>query len=374
MRIGIDARLIHYSQAGITQYTTHLVKALAKIDSEDQFFLLQSRKEPDPLVNHPNFRRKGLWTPSHHRLEHYILGLEVLGMQLDVLHSPDFIPPKRWFGSDFRSVITVHDLAFLLYPNFLTPQAARYYGQIDHAVRRADHIIAVSQSTKEDLIRLLGVPDRKITVIHEAANPIYRPINRDEAWKKAKEHYPNLPEQFFLFVGTLEPRKNIPALLRAYSLMRQNYKTDHVKLVLAGRPGWLFDKIFQLVQDLDLESHTFFLGRVPTEVLLYLYNSALALVHPAHYEGFGLPALEAMACGTPVITTRVSSLPEVVGDAALLVSPEDEEELAVQMWRILSDGDLRDKLRAKGLNRAASFSWEKTARETLEVYRHAAKA
>ncbi len=373
MRIGIDARLIHYSQAGIAQYTTHLVKALARIDPEDQFFLLQSRKEPEPLVNHPNFRRKGLWTPSHHRLEQYILGLEVTRMQLDVLHSPDFIPPVRWPGANFRSVITVHDLAFLLYPNFLTPQAARYYGQIDRAVRRADHIIAVSQSTKEDLIRLLGAPERKITVIYEAANPIYRPVDREEAWNKAKEHYPNLPEQFFLFVGTLEPRKNIPALLKAYKLLQDDYKTDQTKLVLAGRQGWLFDEIFRLVQDLHLEPHTVFLGRVPTDVLLYLYNSAIALVHPAHYEGFGLPALEAMACGTPVITTNVSSLPEVVGDAAILVSPEDVEEMAVQMWRLLSDEELRKKLGAKGLSRAASFSWDKAARETLEIYRRVVK-
>ena len=168
-----------------------------------------------------------MWTPSHHRLEQYILGLEVLGLQLDVLHSPDFIPPVRWPGANFRSVITVHDLAFLLYPNFLTPQAARYYGQIDRAVRRADRIIAVSQSTKDDLTRLLGVQEKKITVIYEAANPIYRPMEREEAWGEAKKQYPNLPEQFFLFVGTLEPRKNIPALLRAYKLLQDDYKADH---------------------------------------------------------------------------------------------------------------------------------------------------
>ncbi len=369
MRIGIDARLVHYSQAGIAQYTTHLVRALARINSEDQFLLLQSRKEPEPLVDQPNFRRKGLWTPSHHRLEQYILGVELIRMQLDVLHSPDFIPPVHWPGTNFRSVITVHDLAFLLYPNFLTPQAARHYGQIDRAVRRADHIIAVSQSTKDDLIRLLGVPERKVTVIYEASNPIYRPVDRAEAWSKVKELYPNLPEHFFLFVGTLEPRKNIPTLLKAYRLLQQDYKVDHAKLVLAGRPGWLFDDIFRMVQDLELEQHTVFLGRVPTEALLYLYNSAIALVHPAYYEGFGLPALEAMACGTPVITTNVSSLPEVVGDAALLVSPEDAEDLAVQMWRVLSDERLRDRLRTKGLGRAASFSWDRAARETLNIYR-----
>jgi len=372
MRIGIDARLIHYSQAGIAQYTTHLVKALAKIDRSNQYYLLQSRKETTPLVDAHNFARRGIWTPSHHSLEHYILGLEVANLRLDVLHSPDFIPPKRNPLAKFKTVITVHDLAFLIYPHFLTKKAARYYGQIDRAVRRANHIIAVSESTKADLGRFLGVSDSKVTVIYEAANPVYKPMPKEEAWKKANKLYPNLPRDFLLFVGTLEPRKNIPTLLDAYKIMRDSYKQDPVKLVLAGSPGWLFDGIFQKVQDLGLEGEVLFLGRVPTSALVALYNAALALVHPAHYEGFGLPTLEAMACGTPVVTTNVSSLPEVVGDAALLVSPDDAEEMAVAMWRVISDERLRKTLSQKGLNRAKAFSWEKAAQETLEVYRKAA--
>ncbi len=374
MRIGIDARLIHYSQAGIAQYTTHLVKSLAKIDSTNQYYLLQSRKETKPIVEARNFIRRGVWTPSHHSFEHYILGLEVANMGLDVLHSPDFIPPKRNPLARFKTVITVHDLAFLIYPHFLTKKAARYYGQIDRAVRRADHIIAVSKSTKEDIGRFLGVRDSKVTVIYEAANPVYKPMPKEEAWKKAHKLYPNLSRDFLLFVGTLEPRKNIPTLLEAYKILQDRYKLNEIKLVLAGSPGWLFDEIFQKVQDLNLEKDVLFLGRVPTSALVALYNAALALVHPAHYEGFGLPTLEAMACGTPVVTTNVSSLPEVVGDAAILVSPDDAEEMAVAMWRVISDEGLRDTLSKKGLNRAKAFSWEKAAKETLEVYRKVAGA
>jgi glycosyltransferase involved in cell wall biosynthesis len=176
-----------------------------------------------------------------------------------------------------------------------------------------------------------------------------------------------LQGDFLLFVSTIEPRKNVPTLLRAFRRLMDAYHPN-VQLVLAGEKGWLYDEVFQLVRDLKLVDKVVFLGRVSTEELLWLYNVAQALVSPSIYEGFGLPPLEAMACGTPVIVSNVSSLPEVVADAGILVDPYDAEELSVAMWRLLSDAELRASLIEKGYKRAGFFSWDKAAQETLKLY------
>ena len=368
MRIGIDARLVYYSHAGIGQYILRLVEALGRIDtSGDQFVLLQSRKDHTPLDHDRQFSRVSLWTPSHHRLEQVLMRFEISRLHLDLLHSPDFIPP---FWRNCRSVITVHDLAFLLYPHFLTNEAARYYGQIDQAVRNCDHIIAVSESTKRDIIRLTGAPEHKITVVYEAAHPIYRPLQDVQLCQRVKDKF-DICGDFILFVSTIEPRKNVPTLLMAYKQLLDNYRAP-VTLALGGEKGWLFDEVFALVEKLGLQERVRVLGHVSPEDLLGLYNAAKLLVHPAFYEGFGLPPLEAMACGTPVIVSNTSSLPEVVGDAALLVDPTDADGLAVAIWRVLSDNGLRKQMVHKGLQRARLFSWEKAAQETLAIYRRLA--
>ncbi len=363
MRIGIDARMTHYRRAGISQYTLQLIEGLARCDTDDEFVILQSRKSKEPILERPNFVTRRLYTPSHHRLEQVFLPLEITHLRMDVLHSTDFIPP---FRRNCRSVITVHDLVFLMYPDLLTKESARYYGQIDQAVRHTDAIIAVSQATKMDVIRLLGVPEKKITVIYEAASPIFRPLNREEVAERVRERF-GLDSDFLLFVSTIEPRKNVPNLLRAFRLLLDNYHPK-AKLVLAGEKGWLFQDVFELADKLNLREDALFLGRVSTEELLWLYNGARALVAPSLYEGFGLPPLEAMACGTPVITSNLSALPEVVGDAGVLVDPKDVDALAVAMWRILSDEPLRASLISKGFKRAAVFSWEKAAQETWALY------
>lgn len=363
MRVGIDARLVYYSQAGIGQYILHLVDGLAAVDHENEYVLLQSRKDNTTILEKPNFRRVSLWTPSHHRLERHSLNVELMRLGLDVLHSPDFIPPHR---PSCKSVITVHDLAFLLYPHFLTRESARYYGHIDQAVRWTDHIISVSESTKRDTIQHLGVAEDKITVVHEAANPIFRPVDREEATEQVRNRH-GVDGPYILFVSTIEPRKNVPSLVRALWQIQECYKED-VRLVLAGGRGWLFEDAFAMVEELKLDGRVHFLGRVSSEDLLYLYNAAQMLAHPAFYEGFGLPPLEAMACGLPVIVSNVASLPEVVGDAALLVDPHDVDELTFAMWRVLNDPDLCQEMREKGLKQAGCFSWERAARETAAIY------
>ncbi len=364
MRIGIDARLVHYTQAGIGQYTLNLIRGLADLDAENEYAILQSRKDKLPLIQRPNFRRHPLWTPSHHRLEQMVLPFEIQGLNLDLLHSPDFIPPLR---RNCLSVITVHDLSFLLFPGFMTRESANYYGQIDVAVRNTDHIIAASQSTADDIMRLLGTPESKITVIYQAIDPIFRPISEREPLAAVRDRY-GIPEEFVLSVGTVEPRKNLPTLFEAFRLVLDRYKSQ-AKLVVVGPLGWLVDDSLAAVERLCLQDDVLFVKHVPTADLLHLYNAARALVMPSFYEGFGRPALEAMACGTPVIASNVSSLPEVVGDAGILVSPQEPEDIAVAICRVLNDAQLREEMRAKGLSRAACFSWEKAAQQTLDVYR-----
>ncbi len=364
MRIGIDARLGSYIQSGITQYTHNLIRALAGLDQENKYVILKRYKDTTVITEQKNFRSARLYTPSHHHLEPYLLSVELLPIGLDVVHWTDFIPP---FFSRCPSIITVHDLAFLLYPHFLTHESARYYGLIDRAVRHATHIIAVSEATKNDIIRLTGTSAKKITVIYEAAQSIYAPIEDTGLLAEMRARH-GLPDRFILFVGTIEPRKNLPTLIRAFDLLKKNYRPD-VGLVIVGKEGWLFDEVYRLVEELGLEGQICFAGRVPTKDLPALYSAAEMLVLPSFYEGFGLPPLEAMACGTPVIVSNTSAMPEVVQDAALRVTPEDVEGFTVAMWRLLSEPDLRQDMVVKGKKRAAFFSWERAASETLDVYR-----
>ncbi len=367
MRVGIDARLVYYHQAGTARYCLQLMRALAGINQEDQFVILQSRRDSRQLVSQANFQTRRIWTPSHHRLEQHLLSLELRFTPLDVLHSPDFIPP---FRRHCRSIITIHDLAFLLYPQFLTKASARYYGQIDQAVRNTDHIIAVSESTRRDIVRLLGVPEQMITVVHEAPRQLFHRLPEVDPAPRLQKRF-GLERDFILFVGTVEPRKNIPTLLSAFQQLLDHYHPE-VDLALAGAPGWLTDEVYALVNRLGLTGSVRFLGRVSDEELIWLYSGARMLVLPSLYEGFGLPPLEAMACDCPVIVSNVSSLPEVVGDAGLLFDPLDTDALTVAMWRMLSDDDLRQEMVVKGRKRAACFSWERAARETLDLYRRVA--
>ncbi len=367
MQIGVDARLMYHQPAGISRYTWHLLHALAKLNQRDTFTIFQHRKHRPPLIAQPNFRRATLFAPVHTRLEQFMLPLELLLHPLDLLHSPDFIPPLH---AAVPTVITVHDLAFLHWPHFLTKDSAAYYGQIDRAVRRARHIIVPSESTRQDLIAQLGVPHNKVSVIYEAADARFVPLPQEATRQEVCRKF-GLPPTYVLFVGTIEPRKNVNGLLHAFRYLLDKYGLRDVGLAIAGGKGWLYEETLATIETLHLQKQTFLLGRVSDEDLHKLYVGARCHVHAAHYEGFGLPPLEAMACGTPTIVSNVSSLPEVVGDAALLVHPKNWEEIAVALHRLLTDDDLHAELRAKGLQRARCFSWEIAARKTLEVYRQA---
>ncbi len=365
-RIGIDARLLYYQRGGIAQYTRHLIRELAQLDhAGDQYVILQSRKDslPETLPNARCIRYASLWTPPHNRFEQWTLPLELARLGLDLLHSPDFIPP---FRGAFRRVITVHDLNFLLYPQFLTAQSRRYYnGQIRRAVAAGNHILADSHATRHDLVRLLGAPPEKITVVWLAANPLYRRLSSDETQAALAQY--QLAPSYVLFTGTFEPRKNLPGLLAAYRALRESWR-DAPPLVLAGRRGWLYDEIFAHIETLNVSAWVRFIENPDDETLRALYNGAGVFVLPSFYEGFGLPVLEAMACGAPVIIANRASLPEIAGQAALLIEPEDTSALSGAIFRVLTDPILRAQMARAGLAQAMRFSWEKTAQETSAIY------
>ena len=366
MHIGIDGRLPYYRMGGISQYVLQLLPALAALDSENRYTVFHSRKDGRsyrPAA--PNFRRRVLWTPCHHRWERWALAAELLRHRLDVFHSPDFIPPQR--GAK-RRIITVHDLNFIYFPQFLTDESRRYYsGQIEWAVQAADHIAADSHATRSDLIERLQAPPEKVTTIHLAANPVYGAYYPAATVDETLARY-NLPRGFILFVGTLEPRKNVPTLIRAYHSLRQEALVD-APLVLAGGKGWMYDEIFATIEALALRDHVRHLSGVGDEQLAHLYTAAGVLATPSYYEGFGLPALEAMHCGCPVIASNRGSLPEIVGPAGVLLDdPDDVPAWAHAIGRVLADSNLRVQMIARGYAQARQFSWERTAAATLDLY------
>ncbi len=364
MKIALDARLVYYRRySGIGQYIVHLAEQLPGFDTGNHYTIIRSRKDHD-VPHHPAARLQAAWTPSHHRLEQIAFPLELLHLKIDLLHSPDFIPP---FAGRFKRVITVHDLNFLHYPQFLTGQSRRYYNaRIERAVQIADHILADSHATRLDLIKLLNVPEEKITVVWLAPNArAYRLLNPAEI--AAARGRLRLPERFILFAGTLEPRKNVAGLLRAYRLLLDHdpYSPD---LILAGSRGWLFEETRALIDELRLSDHVRWIDSPPDGDLAALYGAATVFVLPSHYEGFGLTVLEAMACGAPCIISDRGSLPEIAGGAAKEIDPDDVLELAEAMAGVLNDVQLQQRLRQQGLERAAEFSWGRCARETLKVY------
>ncbi len=363
MRIGIDLRLNYYRPGGTVEYARQLLGELASLDSASNYFVVQHVRDRESLLPAPNFARANTFTPSHHRLERWLLGAELRRFRLDIMHYPDSIPAQ---GSARRCVIAVHDLHYLHFPQFMTESSRRYYaGQIRWAMSRADHILVPSQATRRDLVTLLDAPEDRITVHLLGVNARFRPAPPAEIAACRARH--NLPSSYVLFVGTYEPRKNIPALLRAYALLRQTLP-DLPPLVLAGRRGWLFEDTFRLAHDLGLDDCLLWRENFPAEDLPALYSGAIALALPSFYEGFGLTALEAMACGTPPIVSDRSSLPEVVGEAGLLVNPDDPESLADALRRLLEDTALREHLRLTGLERARQFTWRRTAEIVRSVY------
>jgi glycosyltransferase involved in cell wall biosynthesis len=266
------------------------------------------------------------------------------------------------------NVVTIYDLTALLFPEHHTPgtrelQARKW----QFAREKADVVIAISEATKRDIVAHLGISASRIHVVCGGVGPAFRPIESRQVLEQALAPLRLAPGEYILSVGTIEPRKNLVRLVEAYHRVRD--LTPAPKLVLAGARGWKFESVFERVKTLGLKDEVVFLGQVPADILPALYNGAVAFAYPSLYEGFGLPPLEAMACGVPVIASDASSLPEVVGDAGLLVDPNDTDALADALATLLNEDEKRAELSARGPTRARAFSWEQTAFKTLEVYR-----
>jgi glycosyltransferase involved in cell wall biosynthesis len=361
-QFGIDARLIYYRVGGISTYIRRLIVELERLVTDERFTVFHSRKMRDSIVK--RFARADVWTPSHHRFERLALSVELTRFRLDVLHSPDFIPP---FRGARRHVITVHDLTFLHYPQYVTADARRYYNdQIQGAVQHADHILTDSSASKDDLVSMLAVHPDKITVHRLGVDEQFHPL-ADEHLDSYRRQL-DLQPGYLLFVGTFEPRKNIGGLLEAYQLLTARLP-NAPPLVVAGTRGWLFDETMNKIEHLGLNNRVLWREAIPQSAMPALYNMARALVLPSFYEGFGLPALEAMACGTPPIVSQRSSLPEVVGHVGLLIDPDDPTTIAAALERAITDDNWHTAQRGAGLARAASFTWSETAKVALDVYK-----
>jgi glycosyltransferase involved in cell wall biosynthesis len=378
VHIAIDYTPAVRQRAGIGRYTRDLVAALAEIDRDNRYTLfcagdaplgtLRSSWPQNFTVRVSNVPARWL-TASWYKLR-LPVPVERFAGDCDIFHSPDFtLPPLR----AARGVVTIHDLSFLRLPQFADPGLAGHLSRATPAaVSRAARVLADSENTANDLGELLGVPQQKISVVTPGVGPRFRPVRDSVRLNEVRARY-NLPEWFILFVGTIEPRKNLARLISAFGALRRQTGLPHA-LVIAGGPGWLNQGIYEQVGKEGLTEHVCFPGFVADEDLPGLYTLADLFAFPSLYEGFGIPPLEAMACGTPVVASNRSSIPEVVGSAALLVDPEDVDGMADAMARVLGNASLRARLSDLGRAQAARFTWRAAAEKLLQAYALAATA
>lgn len=373
MHIGIDYTAAVLQGAGIGRYTRGLVDALLPLfEPEDRLTLLHPRErvaatrlEWPPAVDHrrlplPDRYQTILW----HRLR-LPLSVEVLTGPLDIFHAPNFLlPPVR----RACTLVTIHDLAFLVRPQFAFPDLQRFLTQaVPRSLARADHILADSEASRQDAIRLFGLAPERITVVGAGVEKRFRRLEKASLYEIHKKY--SLPESpFVLCVSTLEPRKNLDGLVRAFAAARKRAELDH-HLVIAGGKGWLYESIFSEVKRLQAGDFVHFLGFVDDTDLPALYNLSELFAFPSHYEGFGLPVLEALACGRPVLCTDTSSLPEITGDAARLIPTGDEAALTEALAELLTDEAALAELARRGPVQAAPWTWEAAARRLNTVYR-----
>ncbi|MDA8220007.1 MAG: glycosyltransferase family 1 protein [Dehalococcoidales bacterium] len=363
MHLGIDAsRAVGRRRTGTENYSLQIICALLKIDRENEYTLYTGADADESVFGGDSaasvrvLRSRYLWT-------HGRLSWEMLRRSPDVLFVPAHVLPVY---RGCPSVVTIHDLGYLRFPEAHRPLSRWHlrWGTA-YSAHAAKRVIAVSAATKQDLIDRLGLSPAKISVVPEACPPGFEPLADPEVGQVIAGEY-GLNPPYIVTVGTVHPRKNVTRLLQAFAAARKRNRLPH-QLALIGQPGWRSDVIQSLIAELGLADAVIMTGYVPDEHLPSLLGAAEALVFPSLYEGFGLPVLEAMACRVPVIAANASSLPEVVGDAGLLVDPLDVDELAEAIGRLLGDERLREDLAERGYARARTFSWERAARDTLAV-------
>ena len=376
MKVGVDVRVLSTgSHSGIEEYTSDLLGELTKNNPETEFKLFSSS------FKIPNFNYD--WADQSNvsfaisKMPSRLLFVSSKFINwpkidkkiggVDVFLSPHFFSA---LSRDCRSISIFHDLAFLRYPEFFSIKQNFWHKfQINSKKRieQSDHIIAVSQSTKNDLIDLLGVDPKNITVAYPGVNNSLRIAVSKEKKIKVRQKY-NLSENFILFVGTLEPRKNVVGAIKAFELVKSEVNDDNLDLVLMGRKGWLSDEIFESINKSIFKKNIKWLGFVPDEDRSTIYQNSSIVLYPSFFEGFGFPPLEAMASGVPVVTSRVASIPEVVGGSAILVDPYSVEEIAKGVIRLIEDKNFADNLIKKGLKQSQKFDWKITAQKIYQTF------
>ncbi len=382
MRIGVDIRVLmdkYYS--GVSQYTANLLQAILEIDKESEYKLFYNswRDQLARLKIWERSNAKLYFSRYPNKIFNYLLQQIIAKPKIDkfvggtdIFWSPHFNFTR--LSKETKKIITVHDLSFLRYPEFFSFRKNFWHRalRIKKTLKNADVIITISANTKNDLVELLGIPEDKIVVIYSGNNEVLN--NSSEADRLGYLKEKKLNDKFILYLGTIEPRKNLVGLIQAYNIFRDdNPELASYKLVLAGAKGWKNKEIYSTAKLSPYKNDIIFLGYVDERAQEILYKSASLFVFPSFYEGFGFPPLEAMSAGLPVICSSVSSLPEVVAGAAVLIDPFNHHQIASAIKEVLSDEKLRENLKSKGLVRAQEFSWEKTARAYLEVFKSISK-
>ncbi len=373
--VGLNAHLLSlgrtYRGAGINWYIYNLLRYLPQVARRYRYtaFLSERRFSPEPPLSVYLTRLPTVRAPVRIFWEQVIQPLALRKAKVDLLHAMAFVSPLL---QPCPTVVTVYDLSFLRFPESFRPLNRFYLRRFTTwSVRRARRVIAISESTRQDVIRWLGKPSEQVDVVPCGVDERFYP--RDAATVETFRREKGLPPRFILFLGTLEPRKNVVSLLEAYARLVASGESCPA-LIVAGAKGWFYEEVFAAVERLDLADRVGFPGYIPEEEKPLWYNAAEFFVYPSLFEGFGLPPLEAMACGAPVIVCDTSSLPEVVGEAGIRVPPGDVTALAEAMAAMLCDSVGRADCRERGLARAARFSWHETARQTVRVYERALSA
>lgn len=376
MKIAIDIRcLMNPNYSGVAQYAYNQLDNLFKLDSQNQYKLFynssQNIEANLPKFNYPNVRFYGFKYPNK-LLNSSFLFLHwpaidqlVSGCDIFFLPNPNFYS----FSPDARIVTTIHDLSFELYPDFFSAKQRIWHKLINakKLAAKSRAIIADSSNTKNDLVKLYGIAESKIKVIYPGIDHAKYKVIEPGQLQEIKNSY-NLPDSFILFLGTIEPRKNIEGIIDAFNLAKAEYQAlENLNLVIAGAKGWKCQRIFQAAEKSPFANQIKFLGYVPEADKPYLYNLAGLFVFPSFYEGFGLPVLEAQACGLPVIASDISAFPEVLSDSAYLINPDNLNEIAQAINQIFSQSELKQSLIQKGLQNSQGFSWQNCAQETLNL-------
>ena len=368
MNIGIDGRAAYwYRGTGIGTYTYQLLKGLNEIDNFNDYSILSPINSQDIISYKSNFKLLNIAENPKAEFWDSVSTLSQNSFRLPELYHV----PQNGVGLPLnissKKIITLHDIIPIRMPETVGEKYLRIFEEeMSSIVNSCDGIITVSNFSKKDISKEFNYPMDKIFVTHLAAEEIYQPMNKDYCKKILKEVY-SIDTPFILYVGGFSPRKNILGLIEAYSRLVSK-KGKEIKLIIVGKKGKSFELYKEKARKLSLSDSVLFPGFIPLEHMPIFYNSALFLVYPSYYEGFGLPPLEAMACGTPVIASNTTSIPEVLDDSAVLINPYDIEALGESIYKLTEDKAFRDSLIQMGLERASSFSWNKTAINTLEAY------